>query len=683
MAEFFGGIGLKTTTMRTNVIVLGILLFFFSLTSAQIKTIDNSKTEQLEEVIVTAQFAPQSEKNAVYKVRIINSNTINRRAANNLRELLQQELNLDLTQNSVFGTSLEIQGISKENIKILIDGVPVIGRLNGIIDLNQINLSSIERVEIIEGPVSVFYGTDAMGGIINLISKRNQKETLKSSISSYLESINATSFNGEIGYKFKNNTIRFNADYYHFNGLTTDESPRNLNWEERGQYFGNLMFSKKLENLTLRLNSNLSNEKLISLGEPDRKGIIKDIDYFTKRIDNSLNVQGEILKNKFINVTASYLYYQRYHNTFIVDPSTFVKTPSTADIKSENIVKYNYGGLRAQLGKSKLLDKINYAYGIDYYKETSTGSRILDKKQFINTLALFGSLNYKLLKGLEIQPASRYTWNSSYGSLFSPALNIKLKFNNQNQIRFSYARGFRAPSIKELFLDFNISAGPLTYIISGNEDLDVEKSHSFNLYYSFNKDLENKKYISIEPSVFYNDISSLIALSEMVDFKRNYLNIDKFKSIGGKIDFHYKTNDVFSLKVGVSFIGRYNKFNENYNTQQFLYSPEFLTNINYKIKKMNLIVNVYNKFTGKRDGFVVDSNTSTIAKITRASFNNLNTTFSKSFKNSNIIVAFGVKNALDIKDIETVNEVGQAHSRDLQLWGRSFFLKTTLNFKYN
>ncbi|WP_457610418.1 TonB-dependent receptor plug domain-containing protein [Lutibacter sp.] len=669
--------------MRTNVTVLGILLFFFNLASAQIKTIDKSETEQLEEVIVTAQYAPQSEKNAVYKVRIINSNTINRKVANNLRELLQQELNLNLTQNSVFGTSLEIQGISKENIKILIDGVPVIGRLNGIIDLNQINLSSIERVEIIEGPVSVFYGTDAMGGIINLISKRNQKETLKSNISSYLESINATSFNGEIGYKFKNNTIRFNADYYHFNGLTTDESPRNLNWEERGQYFGNLMYSKKLENLTLRLNSNFSNEKLISLGEPDRRGIIKDIDYFTKRVDNSLNVQGEILKNKFINVTASYLYYQRYHNTFIVDPSTFVKTPSTADIKSENIVKYNYGGLRAQLGKSKLSDKMNYAYGLDYYKETSTGSRILDKKQFINTLALFGSLNYKLLKGLEIQPASRYTWNSSYGSLFSPALNIKLKFNNQNQIRFSYARGFRAPSIKELFLDFNISAGPLTYIISGNEGLDVEKSHSFNLYYSFNKDLENRRYISIEPSVFYNDISSLIALSEMVDFKRNYLNIDKFKSIGGKIDFHYKTNDAFSLKVGISFIGRYNKFNENYNTQQFLYSPEFLTNINYKIKKMNLIVNVYNKFTGKRDGFVVDSNTSTIAKITRASFNNLNATFSKSFKNSNIIVAFGVKNALDIKDIETVNEVGQAHSRDLQLWGRSFFLKTTLNFKHN
>ncbi|AMC11864.1 hypothetical protein Lupro_11575 [Lutibacter profundi] len=669
--------------MRTNLIAFGVLLFFLNLTSAQIKTKENSKeggkTEQLEEVIVTAQYAPQSEKNAVYKVKIINSNTINRKAANNLRELLQQELNLDLTQNSVFGTSLEIQGISKENIKILIDGVPVIGRLNGIIDLNQINLSSIERVEIIEGPVSVFYGTDAMGGIINLITKKEQKENVEANISSYIESINATNINGEIGYKFKNNTIRFNSAYYHFNGLNTNKSPRNLNWEERGQYFGNLMFSKKLENLTLRLNSNISNEKLISLGEPDRRGNIKDINYFTKRIDNSLNVQGKILKNKFINVVASYLYYQRYHDTFIVDPVTFTKTQSTADIKSENIVKYNYGGLRAQLGKSNLSDKTNYAYGVDYYKENSIGNRILDKKQSINTLALFGSLNYKLLKGLEIQPASRYTWNSSYGSLFSPALNIKLKFNNKNQIRFSYARGFRAPSIKELFLDFHINAGPLTYIISGNEDLDVEKSHSFNLYYSFNKDLENKRYISIEPSIFYNNISSLIALSEMVDFKRNYLNIDKFKSIGGKVNFHYKTKDVLSLKAGVSLIGRYNKFNEAYNTQQFFYSPEFSANINYKIKKIHLIIDVYNKFTGKRDGFIIDSNTSTIVKITRASFNNLNTTFSKSFNKSNIRIAIGVKNALDIKDIETVNEVGQAHSRDLQLWGRSFFFKTTYN----
>ncbi len=660
-----------------------MLLLIFNSISAQKQIKDTIKTEQLDEVIVTAQYMPQSEKNAVYKVKILNQKIINKKAANNLRELLQQELNLDLEQNSVFGTSLEIQGVSKENIKILIDGVPVIGRLNGVIDLNQINLSSIERVEVIEGPVSVFYGTDAMGGIINLITKKEQNENIKGSMSSYLESIDAVNLNGELGYKFGNNTLRINGGYYHFNGLSTNESPRNLNWEEREQHFGGLMFNKKIDNLTLRLNSNLSNEKLISIGEPDRRGNIKDINYYTGRIDNSLNLQGKVLKNKFINATASYLYYQRYHNAYNVDPATESKTLSATDVKINNIVKYKYGGLKVQLGKSQLSDKTNYAIGTDYYKETSTGSRILDDKQSIETFALFGSLNYKLSNNIEIQPATRYTYNSSYGSLFSPALNIKLKVNNQNQIRFSYARGFRAPSIKELFLDFHISAGPLTYIISGNEDLNVEKSHSFNLYYTFNKDLKNKKNISIEPSVFYNDISSLIALSEMVNFKRNYLNIDKFKSLGGKIDFAYNANESLSVKAGFSLTGRYNKFNETYNTHQFLYSPEFSTNINYKIKSIDLTIDIYNKLSGKREGFFVDSATNNIVKTTRASFNNLNTTLSKAFKKSDLTIAFGVKNALNIKDIETVNEIGQAHSRDLQLWGRSFFFKTTLNFKNN
>ncbi|MCF6213152.1 MAG: TonB-dependent receptor [Flavobacteriaceae bacterium] len=665
--------------MRTFTIFLGILLLFFNNVFAQKKLNDSTKVEKLDAVIVTAQYAPQSEKNAVYKVKILSSKTINKKAANNLRELLQQELDLDLSQKSVFGSSLELQGISKENIKILIDGVPVIGRLNGVIDLNQINLSAIERVEIIEGPVSVFYGTDAMGGIINLISKKNQKETVAGEISSYYESINAANYNGNFGYKYGKNMLRINGGYYHFNGLATNDSPRNLNWEERGQYFGGLMFSKDLDNLTLRFNSNLSHEKLASLGEPSRRsGKITDTDYFTRRIDNSLNLQGEVLKNKFIDITASYLDYQRYHDDYNVNATTQEKTLSTTDIKANNIVKYSYSGLKAQLGKSDNTNKINYAFGTDYNKESTEGGRILNRKQFIQTLALFGSLNYKLSNNFEIQPSSRYTWNSTYGSLFSPAINTKLRIDNQNQLRFSYARGFRAPSLKELFLDFHISAGPFTYIISGNESLDVEKSHSFNLNYTFEKSLNNSGFISIEPSFFYNDISNLIALSEMVDSKRHYMNIEKFKSLGGKIDITYKPYEALSLKAGISITGRYNKFNETYNTQKYLYSPELTTNINYEIKKRNLNISIYNKFSGKREGFFIDS-TDAIIKTTRNSFDNLSSTVSKSFLNETLHVSLGVKNALNVKDVETLNEIGQAHSRNLELWGRSFFLKTTFN----
>ncbi len=669
--------------MRTLIISFGLLLLSLNQLYAQEKAVDTLKVEQLNEVVVTAQYVPQSEKNAIYKVKVITTKTIERKAANNLRELLQQELNLDLAQNSVFGSSIALQGVSKENIKILIDGTPVIGRLNGIIDLSQINLLNIERIEIIEGPVSVFYGTDAMGGIINLISKKNQKETVEGNVSAYYESIDATNLNANVGFKFGDNNIKINGGTYKFNGLSTvssNEATRNLNWEEKDQYFTSLMYGRKLKDLQLRFNSNFSNEKLISIGEPDRKGNIQDKDYYTRRIDNSINLEGKVVGNKFIKATITYLDYQRYHNTFDVDSETLITKKADSDNKNDNIVKFNYGGFMAQLGKSEFNNKLNFAIGTDLKTESTSGERILDEKQTIKTYALFSSVNYKVLENFEIQPAVRYTYNSSYGSLMSPALNSKFKINNNNTIRFSYARGFRAPSLKELFLDFHLTAGPFTYIISGNEDLEVEKSHSFNLQYSYCKSFNNSNSIKIEPSLFYNDISNLIALSELVDFNRNYINVDQFKSIGGKIDFSYIIANHLSVRTGISLIGRYNKFNEEFNSEEFLFAPEVTSNVNYQIKNIGVDVAVFYKYTGKRDGFFINEDTNNLEKITRDDFNNLDASLSKYFLKNTLNMSLGIKNIFDVENIETTNQIGEAHARDLQLWGRSLFIKTTFNF---
>jgi len=670
---------LKKTRMSKFFISSVLLLLLFSeITIAQ--TADSEKVNALNEVVVTAQYGPQSEKSAVYKVKVINSEIIQKKSSNNLRELLQQELNIDLTQNAVFGTSIDLQGVSKENIKILIDGIPVIGRLNGIIDLNQINLNSIERVEIIEGPVSVFYGTDAMGGIINLITKKEQQKAVEGTVTAYYESIDATNLNADVGYKFGENTIRINGGYYHFNGLSTNEAIRNLNWEERKQYFSDLMYQRKLQKLNLRYNARFTNEKLISIGEPDGSDNIEDTNYYTRRIDNSLNIQGEIFNDKYIDVTVAYLDYQRYHDTFNVDLLTNTSQLSETDIKENNIVKYNFGNFKIQLGKHNNKSKVNYAIGADLNIETTEGERILDKKQDIKTIALLSSINFKLTNNIEIQPGARYTWNSSYGSLISPALNTKIKFDDKSILRFSYARGFRAPSLKELFLDFHISAGPFTYIISGNESLNVEKSHSFNIQYSFTKMFGESGYFLIEPSLFYNDISDLITLSDLVDFKRHYINIKKFKSVGGKINFTYKPTEALNLKAGFSFIGRYNEFNENFITDEFLYSPEVTSTISYDVKKSGTNFSVFYKFSGERTGFYFDEDASNLVKTTRSSFSNLDATVSKLFFKKTVKMAIGVKNIFNIEDIETTNEIGQAHARDLQLWGRSLFLKTNIYF---
>jgi len=671
--------------MKLFLTFTGLVLSSFISLFAQEQIKDSTDIEQLKEVIVTAQYTPQSEKNAVYKVKSISAETIALKGASNLRELLQQELNIDLAQNSVFGTSVEMQGISKENIKILIDGVPVIGRLNGVVDLNQINLETIEKIEIVEGPVSVFYGTDAMGGVINLITKKDQEDAINGSVSALYESIEAINFNGNLGYKFDDNLIRVNGGYYHFNGLSTNDDPdlenqRNKNWEEREQYFGDFTFIAGLGDLSLRYNANLNNEKLISLGDPGRFGRIKDKHYYTRRINNNINLTGKVLTNKFIDATVSFLDYRRHHDTFNIDPETLEETLSETDTREKNRVKYNYAGIKAQLGKSEISDNVNYAIGFDINEESTRGVRILDKKQSITTAAGFASLNYTFLEKYEIQPSARYTYNSSYKSLFSPALNFKASFNSNNTLRFSYANGFRAPSIKELYLDFHITAGPNTFVITGNEDLEVEESHSFNLYYTFRKELKNESSLTIEPSLFYNDITNLIALSELVNFKRHYINIDEFKSLGGKINADYKLNKALSIQAGFSYIGRYNKFNEDFDTDEFLYTPEFTSTINYAIEKIGLNAAVFYKYSGERTGFFIDEDTSELNKTTRDSFNNLDATLIKSFFKNSLLVSGGVKNILDVQDVETTNEIGEAHARDMQLWGRSFFIKTTFNF---
>ena len=130
----------------------------------------------LDETVVTAQYAPGSTEKSVHKMKVISRKEIDARGSVNLRDVLANENNIRISQDNVLGSSLSMQGISGQNVKILLDGVPLIGRLNGNLDLSQINLNNIERIEIIEGPLSVNYGTDALAGTINLISQNNQNE---------------------------------------------------------------------------------------------------------------------------------------------------------------------------------------------------------------------------------------------------------------------------------------------------------------------------------------------------------------------------------------------------------------------------------------------------------------------------------------------------------------------------
>ncbi len=663
--------------MKRYLLFLVSGLFFFIAKGQNTET--GNKTTRLDEVVITAQYAPVSEQNAIHKVKVIDRKTILRKAANNLREILEQELNIDLEQSSVFGSSIELQGISKENIKILVDGIPVIGRLDGVIDLSQIDLSNVQRIEIIEGPASVFYGTDAMGGIINIITDKSQNKPVAGKLSLYYESVNAANINGKIGFKKDKNSLIIDGGNYYFGGLDTQGNARSQNWEKKNQSHANLLYKRDFRKLELRYKSSFFHEKLQDLGE--REGnTFKDKDYYTQRINNSLSLQGNVWGKQFLLVNAAFLDYQRFHNTFDVDSASLESQLDPVDHGSANRVRFQLGKFRAQLGQSNKDAKLNYAAGIDLNYESTEGARILEGKQAIQTYAGFGSINYKLTKRLEIQPAVRFTLNSVYGSLLSPALNIKADFGKNSQLRFSYARGFRAPSLKELFLDFHIQRGPVTYNILGNKDLEVEKSHSFDLHYSQAWELAGKQSIQIAPALFYNSIENLITLSEMQNNERHYINIDRFKSVGGKINVVFNSGKQWSVNSGFSLTGRYNKYSAEQQGETFLYSPDASLALGYTLENAAIDLLLSYKYAGKRPGYFIDRQTQNLIETVRKDYHDMDFSISKTFFKGMISTVIGVKNIFDVTDIETVNQVGEAHARDMQLWGRSYFIKTQIRF---
>ena len=149
---------------------------------------------ELETVVVTGQYNPKPIDKSIYQIDLISSRQMEERGVNNLAEALSNETNVRLSVDPALGTSLQLQGMGGENVKFLLDGVPIIGRLDGNIDLTQINMDNVDHIEIVKGPMSVVYGTNALAGVVNIITKVNTRNSEILKLGSYIGSEGAYNF---------------------------------------------------------------------------------------------------------------------------------------------------------------------------------------------------------------------------------------------------------------------------------------------------------------------------------------------------------------------------------------------------------------------------------------------------------------------------------------------------------
>lgn len=151
---------------------------------------DTTRAKELEEVVITATRTERKLGNVAVPVQVITDRMIRQSGSVRINDILQEQTGVAITSagattsagGGVFGNGIQLQGLSPDYTLILIDGEPLIGRQGGVLDLTRIATGNIKKIEIVKGPSSSLYGSEAMGGVVNIITEQPSQDQLRTTL---------------------------------------------------------------------------------------------------------------------------------------------------------------------------------------------------------------------------------------------------------------------------------------------------------------------------------------------------------------------------------------------------------------------------------------------------------------------------------------------------------------------
>ena len=670
---------LVSVFLLVSIPTFGIVVFLLPDTSlkSNIDTVQipNMKQE-LTDVVVTGEHAPTSSKSAIYNVTTISRAEIQSKGATNLREALDNKLGINLSQDNVFGSSASLNGISGEGIKILVNGVPMVGRIDGKIDLSQINMNNVERIEIVKGPLSVLYGSDALGGVINLITK-NQKDTWNVFAKGFYESVGQYNCSLGAGINIKKGFIGFDAGRNFFDGYSIVDTSRHKEWRPKEQYFANTKFGFALDHFKLWAELSFFRELMIDRGDlRPYTTYAFDQHFVTYKSMATIGASYVGKDNLQLDVTVGYSGFNRVINNYKKDLVTLSETIRQSE--SQDTTVYHSLNIRPVLLKKFVKQKFQLQTGFDVTHLWTVQNRIKDNKKQMGDYALFASLQYFGIKGFSIQPAGRLLFNTQFGISVMPSLNAKLKAGEYVTLRASYGMGYRAPSLKELYLDFKDS----NHDIVGNPNLKPENSHNFALGLDFNT-TKRGHHVSFSNQFsytsMYNKIDLAVSDPNTLPVTYQYFNIKRYTITSGEHELNYSFKRVYA-GVGIMYLLSKVQTTSSSNEVK-LWSPDASIKLGYKIPKAEINIDVWYKYNGKKLLYTINSS---IQAGTRGDYHSLNISASKSFWKNRIQLTVGGKNLLGVTNVNAQNVSAIGHSfngNSTQVnWGRTFFCSLAFEF---
>lgn len=654
---------------------------------------------QLDAVVVTGQFGPQSVRNSVYQIRTITHEQIRLRGATNIQAVLNTELGMRFSNDLTLGTAdVQLMGMSGQNVKILLDGVPMIDRGSTRESLGQIDINIIERIEIVEGPMSVTYGSDALAGVINIITKKGEDKsnlTLTARVQEettgreYQPIAGSGTHNEFIGLAWQKKGWKVSGNFSRnfFGGWQGANTGRKKEWLPKEQYLGTAGIAYHTQKLNAWYRFNGTTETLKSWGDTYINTQTKNLSatdqfYITHRWFHQAQGQYQLSDKSSFTAVVSFTDYSRQTETTDYDLVRERRTLNLNGSQDKSIFKMIFARLTAQ---HRLSSHVSIQHGFETNMNMSLGERIQGTPH-INEFAYFVSSELKLGKKVNIRPGLRFLKNSVYDAPpVIPSINTKFILAKGLDLRVAYARGFRSPALRELYFTFFDAS----HSIRGNTNLKAEHSDSFNAFLTYQIIEKSTLRLNSTLGGFYNHFNNLISIgaAPTTPTISTYLNIDTYKTTGLTLNNTLLWKNLQG-SVGFSHIGRFNSISESVASPAFVWSNEINTNLRYTFSKSATSVSLYYKYTGKLPSYqAVATENGIVANLAEtAAFHMADVTVNKVFFKNYTLIG-GVKNLFNVTRLtNSAANSGAGHSTGGAVpmsYGRSFFVGLTAQLSKN
>lgn len=501
---------------------------------------------KMEEVVVTGTRLEESVKNIPNAVVIIREKEISSSSARNLGELLADQGIVEVSGYGYLGASQSagIRGSSASQVLVLIDGRPTNSMTYGSADLSEISLDQVERIEIVKGPGSHIYGANAVGGVIQVVTKRPPaKPSLEAGVS--YGSFNTFTARGEHGQTLDRLGYLLNAGYQ-----TSDGHRDNSAYQ--GKDFSAKLYYQILDRLGVSLRSAYHQNDLGVPGPEPAAGTppVFGNDKVTSLYDHQdSTLFSNHLQLNWVPLEALQLRWQAYQDyRELLYRQRYLGYPSA--VEDHSTYKTNIYGTsldarwafhpdhRLTVGAEFRKEKLDAEQSV---KDLSTAQVIRTRWEPDNRItALFGQEHWQALGGLHLVGGIRYDHTTRYGSKWSPDLGVIFLPQGPTRIKFHYGEAFRPPTFNDLF-----------WPGFGNQDLAPEKGTAYEL--SFEHALKDKQ-LTFNGGLFYTEVKDKIQWVPDASGVWSPQNVNQQKNRGMEFELNWSPGKHWSLSFAYTYL---------------------------------------------------------------------------------------------------------------------------------